>query len=200
MKKLWMTVFAVVVTLASATAARYTIKRLNTPSLTVDGRELKVGDTFGGNARITWKSGRQAAKLLSDDNKIYVITGRTYGTSGAVTFADFVAGYKSLSTRGDDYPVSVADHAALMNGDFVLLDSLKFPTTWTVDENSFFARLTPGGLKRLPSAGGDIAITRADVAVSDGEDVLKVVYVERQYGDTTLIADRLRVIVVPEHM
>ena len=71
-----MTLLLAVVQAVSATT--FVIKVLNTPSITINGKELKVGDRFDENAVISWKSESQAMKVLSEDNNVYVFTPKIF--------------------------------------------------------------------------------------------------------------------------
>lgn len=189
-----------IVTLTAAHSASYTIKFLNTPSLIVNGTAKNVGDTFDDNDVITWTNANQAAKVISDQNKIFVISASAYKKSHARSVKDFIAGYKSMSTRGD-YPTTVADHTEMMTGTYELLDTIEFPSSWSQDSQSFFALVdSDGHTKALSAHDGNIILTRADVGIDSGEAIIRVVYVEKEYADTTHITDNLHLIILPEHL
>ena len=59
-------------------AETYVIKKLNTPTICINGQEMKVGDSFSDGAVVQWRSGSQAMRVLSGSNE--VLSRRQYQT------------------------------------------------------------------------------------------------------------------------
>ena len=68
--------FCFVFMVMSLSAMNYQIKVLNTPTITINGKELKVGDRFDDQAIITWSKESQAMRVLSDDNRVYTLSAK----------------------------------------------------------------------------------------------------------------------------
>ncbi len=229
MKKI-LSVLCIALTLMAAHARTWEIKMLNTPTITIGGKALKVGDCFDEKDPIEWSSDKQAMKVVSND-KIYVLSkgllskrraktltsfltsNRSAFVNGMLigsrdkTFDDYIISKKSASVRndGESFPVTVEDHCALFEGDFVLLDSIAINVGWKTDESSYFeAQTTNLGEKNIsfiiPAVDNVLTITR-DVFSSLPSDcnavVLSVKYVEKAYGEVTTVTDSMNVEIVP---
>lgn len=81
-------------------AEDYQIKNLNTPTISIDGKEMKVGDWFGEDAVINWKNDSQAMRVLSSTNRVYTLSAKRYRASKSKKFVDFIAFTKPLASRG----------------------------------------------------------------------------------------------------
>lgn len=91
---------ALIFAVMTCSAMKYQIKYLNTPTIFINNKNLKVGDWFNDDAVIYWKSDNQAMRVLSKDNKVYTISSRKYRESGSKRFSDFIAVSKPLASRG----------------------------------------------------------------------------------------------------
>ncbi len=188
-------------------ARTFEIKVLNTPSININGKELKVGNSFEETAQINWSSDKQAMKVLSDDNKIFVISKNLLTKYKAKNFSDYITSVKSATVRndGENLPVSVEDHRAIFEGDFVLMDYITFNVGWKIDEFSFFEGMTnnlgEGNITFIMNTiDGKILISREILNIlPKGCDTvsLTVRYIEKEYNDTTLITDKMNIEIVP---
>ncbi len=200
-----MTLLLAVVQAVSATT--FVIKVLNTPSITINGKELKVGDRFDENAVISWKSESQAMKVLSEDNNVYVFTPKIFSKYHVKNFKDYLTSVKTMAVRndGENFPVSVEDHRAIFEGSFVLMDSLSFNVGWKVDDNSYF-EATTNNLDNnfsfvIPCIGNELIITKENLAsLSDNVDSISLIirYVETEYNESVLITESMNLELVPE--
>lgn len=183
------------------------IKLLNTPNIMIDGKEHLVGDKFDERATIKWAHEKQAMKVLSEDNKLYVLSPGLFTKYRTKSFADYVTNVKSTFVRnaGSAFPVSVDDHEELFENDFVLMDSIVINVGWKVDENSFFeARTTNLGDDNfsfvIPVTENGLVLDRtlfSRVPDHCGIVQISVQYVEKQYGETTPLTDSMTVEIVP---
>lgn len=190
-----------------ATARTFEIKVLNTPTINIGGKDLKVGNHFDEHAIINWSSDKQAIKVLSDDNKVYVISKGLFSKNDSKTFADYITSIKSATVRndGENFPITVDDHRAILEGNFVLLDSIQVKVGWRTNESSYFeAFINNVGQNDfsfiIPSHENILTISRLDIPKlpSDcGSITLTVKYVEKEYDDTTEITDSMIIEVVP---
>lgn len=207
MKKFLAALF-VATTFAAANARTFEIKVLNTPTINIGGRTLKAGDKFEDSAPVNWASDRQAMKVLSDDNKVYVLSKDLMAKRNAKTFADYLASVKTASSRndGDNFPVTVADHRRIFEGDFVLLDTIALKVGWRTDDSSYFEAQTMDLGENnfsfvIPANDNVLVITKETFAKLPSECnyvILKIDYIEKEYGDTTEITDSMAVEIVPE--
>lgn len=206
MKKIVSLLF-MAVCLLTAGAETYQIKVLNTPTINIDGKELKVGDSFDSSATINWSSDRQAMKVLSDKNKVYVMSGNLMAKHKVKTFSDYLSTVKSTTVRndGENFPVTVADHRAIFENDFVMLDSISIKVGWRTNESSYFeAHTTNLGENNfsfiIPSQDNILTVTRENfnnLPVDCTHLTITIKYIEKEYDDTTLITDSMELDLMP---
>lgn len=191
----------------TAGAETFQIKVLNTPTINIDGKELKVGDSFDSSATINWSSDRQAMKVLSDKNKVYVMSRNLLAKHKVKTFSDYLTTVKSTTVRndGENFPVTVADHRAIFENDFVLLDTISLKVGWRINESSYFeAQTTNLGEKNfsfiIPAEGNMLTLSRenfSELPADCGDITLSIKYIEKEYNDVTDITDSMTVNIVP---
>ena len=202
-----LTLLFIVFALAITNAKTFEIKILNTPTINIGGKNLKIGDKFDDKAQIAWSSDKQAMKVLSDDNKIYVLSNKLLNKYKAKTFADYITSVKSATVRNDgkNFPITVADHRAIFESDFVLLDSISIIVGWRTNDSSYFEATTTNlGDKNfsfiIPSKGNVLTISN-DVFTQLPADttyvILSIDYIEKEYGETTPITDSTKIEIVP---
>lgn len=185
-----------------AAAQSFRIIYLNTPQIKIGAQYLTEGDTFDSRDPIYWSSVRQAMKVLTDRNEVRVLSKKLLEKLKAKTLADYLLSIKNTSSRGRlvDFPVTVEDHRAILQGSFVLLDTLTFNAGWLTDETSYFqAQINrdPRTAFRIPAAGNTLVITRDLLPADTAELTLTVTYIEEQYNDTTRITDSLNIEIAP---
>lgn len=182
-------------------AENYTIKMLNTASININGKQMHVGDSFDENAKINWASDKQAMKVLSDANVLYVITPKLFKQKEVRSFSDFIAATKAATVRASDgFLVSLDDHRSVFSGDFILLDSISIKVGWRIDDNSYFIAEGNGVSFRIPHSNGCLIFTPNlfdGVASKDDSVKLTIRYVENEYNDTTLVTNTMNIIQVP---
>lgn len=140
MKKL-LAIILIAATCLTVGGRTYKIKYINTPTITIGGKKLSVGDKFDSKSKISWQSDRQAMKVISDDNQIVYLSPNILAQKNPPkNLRDFLTGERSANVRGGT-PISVADHRELFEACFVLLDSLSFDVGWKMNPSShFYAR------------------------------------------------------------
>lgn len=203
-------VISLTFSLMIANARTFEIKVLNTPTINIGGKNLKVGNRFDENAVINWSSNNQAMKVLSDDNKIYVLSKGLLSKHNSKTFADYITSIKSATVRndGENFPVTVADHRALLEGDFVLLDSINVKVGWRTNDSSYFEATTTNlGEKNISfiitSMDNVLTITRnvfSQLSSDCDYVILSINYIEKEYGETTPITDSMNIEIVPYNL
>lgn len=113
---------ALIFTVLSCGAMNYQIKYLNTPTITINQKQLKKGDWFNDNAVINWEKDNQAMRVLSKDNKVYTLSAKKYRESEFKKFSDFIATTKPLAAR--KVPILVKDLQDIFEMEYELLDVL----------------------------------------------------------------------------
>ena len=108
----------------SCAAKKYQIKVLNTPSITIDKKEAKVGDWFDDKSVIVWSKDNQAMRVVSEDNKVYTLSAKLYKESKSKTFADFIVYTKPLAARATNNPDLIEQLAKRFDQDFIMLDEI----------------------------------------------------------------------------
>lgn len=205
--KNFLSLFLLAVSVLFANGRTFEIKVLNTPTINIGNKNLKVGDIFDENDTIFWASNKQAMKALSDDNKLYIFSNKLYQKLNVKSFSDYITSVESTSVRaaGGDLPISLDDHKASFEGDFVLLDSISVTVGWKSDENTFFvAKTTNLGENNfmfiIPCDKNTLTIDReiCSQLPPDCDFVrLSIGYYEREYNEFTLITDSMNVEIVP---
>lgn len=196
-------VLLLIIIVGATNAENFTIKMLNTETINIDGQNMHVGDVFNEKAKINWSSDKQAMKVLSETNVLYVLTPKLFKLKGNRDFSDFIAATKAATVRATDgFPVSVEDHRNIMSDNFVLLDSLYIKIGWKIDKKSYFLaeNIETGAITKIPLNDGYL-IFKPDMfgklKSNDGEMKLLITYVEEEFNDTTLVTNEMNIIVVP---
>ena len=105
-------------------AMKYQIKVLNTPTVTINDKELKVGDWFDDQAIITWSKENQAMRVLSEDNRVYTLSAKLCNEIKAMKFSDFILYTKPLASRGNDSLTLIDALQEKFENKFIMLDEI----------------------------------------------------------------------------
>lgn len=105
-------------------AMQYQIKVLNTPTITINGKELKVGDWFDDQAIITWSKESQAMRVLSEDNRVYTLSAKLCKEIKTKKFSDFILYTKPLAARGNDSLTLKEALEEKFDNNFIMLDEI----------------------------------------------------------------------------
>lgn len=125
MKALKLTIIlSCLITALTCSAAKYQIKVLNTPTITIDNREAKVGDWFNEQSVIVWSRDNQAMRVISDENKVYTLSAKLYKEAKAKKFSDFILYTKPLAARGTKDLDLIEQLAERFDQDFIMLDEI----------------------------------------------------------------------------
>lgn len=108
----------------SASAMKYQIKVLNTPTITIDNKAAKVGDWFDDQSVIVWSKDNQAMRVVSEDNKVYTLSAKRYKESKSKKFSDFIIYTKPLAARGTNDLDLIEQLAERFDQDFIMLDEI----------------------------------------------------------------------------
>lgn len=108
----------------TCSAKKYQIKVLNTPTITIDKKEAKVGDWFDDQSVIVWSRDNQAMRVISEDNKVYTLSAKLYKESKSKKFADFIIYTKPLAARGANDQDLIEQLAERFEQDFIMLDEI----------------------------------------------------------------------------
>lgn len=192
----------------SASAADYKILMLNTPTITIGGRQLSRGDTFSDRAVISWQSDRQAMKAMNTatlQQRLFVsadferVKARTLGT--------YLSGRKHLSSRDGELSTPAA-LGTYLDDTFFFTDSITIQTAMPTDAQHFFYISYPYAgetiNKLIPNRDGAFTVS-ADIFTIDGRPIppfetdLAVYYLDQQAEKLTLITRRMRVVLVQFH-
>lgn len=108
----------------SSFAMKYQIKVLNTPTVTINNKELKVGDWFDNQAVITWSKVSQAMRVVSEDNRVYTLSAKLYKEIKANKFSDFILYTKPLAARGNGTLDLLESLEEKFDNYFIMLDEI----------------------------------------------------------------------------
>lgn len=125
MKALKITIIlSCLITAFTCSAAKYQIKVLNTPTITIDNREAKVGDWFNDQSVIVWSRDNQAMRVVSDENKVYTLSAKLYKEAKAKKFSDFILYTKPLAARGTKDLDLIEQLTERFDQDLIMLDEI----------------------------------------------------------------------------
>jgi hypothetical protein len=195
----------------NASAEDYRILNLNTSTIQIGDKVCRVGDVFESNAIIHWDPNvpLQAMKVDVGGRGQRYLHQKEFQKYGCKTLADFLFQSKTLSRR--EMPLSSEqDHIEYLEGQvFMMVDTIKISSSWRVDDNNYFelsyerhgewvkARLaTDDQMNLLLTA----ALFDHPTLQEDGTVLCRVRYVEEKYHESTLLTDKMRIILVPEHL
>ena len=123
----------------SSAAKKYQIKVLNTPSITIEKKEAKVGDWFDDQSVIVWSKDNQAMRVVSEDNKVYTLSAKLYKETKAKKFSDFILYTKPLAARGKKDLDLIEQLAERFDQDFIMLDEIVIDlSNISVSKNDYF--------------------------------------------------------------
>lgn len=108
----------------TCSAKKYQIKVLNTPTITIDKKEAKIGDWFDDQSVIVWSKDNQAMRVVSEDNKVYTLSAKLYKEAKAKKFVDFIIYTKPLAARGTKDLDLIEQLAERFDQDFIMLDEI----------------------------------------------------------------------------
>ena len=100
------------------------ISRLNTPTVNIDGKECKAGDTFTKSSKVNWKDTKQVIIAKDSDGKLLRMSSAAAKGQGGFSVAKLLElekSYKHLSSRSIQDEVEVA-------GEYIIEDSVIIPT------------------------------------------------------------------------
>lgn len=117
-------IFCFLLITVTASATKYQIKVLNTPTITIDNKEVKVGDWFDDQSVIVWSKDNQAMRVVSEDNKVYTLSAKLYKESKSKKFSDFIIYTKPLAARGTNDHDLIEQLAERFDNTFVMLDEI----------------------------------------------------------------------------
>lgn len=207
MKNLLAIIFLLYLVSNSVNARSFEIKVLNTSTINIGGKELKVGDKFDENAKIIWSSTKQAMKVVSDDNKVYILSHKLLSKHRAKSFADYITSVESATVRndGENFPVSVEDHRTIFEGNFVMFDSITLEVGWRTNDCSYFVATTTNLGEQnfsfiIPAKDNVLTINRdvfSCLTSNYYEVILSISYIEKEYGETITITDSMTIEITP---
>lgn len=193
-----------VCTLISSAAISGPVKILflNTPTINIGGKNLKVGDTFDDAATIKWQSAKQAMKVQNlTTKKQQVIAARQ--AQGSQSLKDFFSKTNHLSTRGDGL-MGIEGLEEYLNNTFYLLDPITIKSMLETTESSYFkASFQVGSEQKSVKLSGDSESFTIDDTIFNGVDRsslpeevhVSIYYHEDGEAEDELISDKM--ILVP---
>lgn len=190
-----------------AEAEKYQIKRLNTPTINIDGKDLKIGDWFEEDAVINWSADNQAMRVLSENNNVFTLTAKRYREANMQNFKDYVLYSKPLATRAAARFSIVDELKERMETRLVLFDEVDIDVN-DLDlpkDMSFIVESTEGSLPNgsvtIHPENGNLIIKRDDVITSSiNEPViieLKVGYITDN-DELKNITENMELVVLPQ--
>lgn len=132
-----MAALIVFVSLISCARAEYRILFLNTPTINIGGKALKVNDVFSADSEVKWMSPAQAMRVADTKtgaNEVFV--GKEFSKAGVSTASAYHAKKRSTAASAPEQPVKSL--ASFLNDTFYLLDRLEIATGVPTDSNHYF--------------------------------------------------------------
>lgn len=188
-------IISFLLTALSASAMKYQIKVLNTPSITIDNKVAKVGDWFDDQSVIVWSKDNQAMRVVSEDNKVYTLSAKLYKESKSKKFSDFIIYTKPLAARGTNDLDLIEQLAERFDNTFVMLDEIvidlsdiEFIEDTYVE--FYFEPLNKSLKKLISRTNPQISISRNEIQYWNeySSSLLLNVYLSNRLVDKTLIS------------
>ena len=200
MRRIALVLILCICTLISVVADDFKILYVTTPSISINGKNLKAGDIFPGGATINWTSPRQAMKVLDlSTNKQTLVVAEKYKEVKSKNMASYLVAAKQLSTRRGAI-INTMELGIVLGDTHYLLDPIKIETLLPIDaDRFFFASYEYNGEiinKLLPSEDNSILFDKS-LYVIDGKEIepfdlnLSVWYMDRIEGNKTIITDKM---------
>lgn len=188
----------------TCSAKKYQIKVLNTPTITIDKKEAKVGDWFDDQSVIVWSKDNQAMRVVSEDNKVYTLSAKLYKEAKAKKFSDFIIYTKPLAARGTKDLDLIEQLAERFDQDFIMLDEIVIDLfgielSKDIYLEFYFEPLKQSVKKTLSMSTPQVLILREDIQPwSDLSSHLSMdVYISNDLIGRVLIPNLFQVEVLP---
>lgn len=188
----------------TCSAKKYQIKVLNTPTITIDKKEAKVGDWFDDQSVIVWSRDNQAMRVVSEDNKVYTLSAKLYKESKSKKFADFIIYTKPLAARGTNNQDLIEQLAERFEQDFIMLDEIVIDLSGIelskdINLEFYFEPLKQSFKKAISMSTAQVLIHREDIQFwSDHSSHLTMdVYISNGLIGKVLISNLFEVEVLP---
>lgn len=189
--------------------ADYRIVFLNTPTIRINGKELRLNDTFNPEASVEWRSDRQAMKIVdTSTGEQRLLVASQYRKSKSTSVSDFIAGVKHLSSRGNG-PQTISSLRIILNNHFFYTDSIRVESQIPTDDKRFFyvSYFYNGEEinKLVPNESGSFTISN-DIFEIDGspidpfETTLNVYYLDEIKDTVTLVSDSMQITPIPDSL
>jgi hypothetical protein len=195
----------------NASAEEYRILNLNTGTIKIGNKTCRVGNVFDSKDVIHWdpKVPLQAMKVDIGGHGQRYLHQKEFRKYNCTTLADFLFQSKTLSRR--EMPLSSEqDHIEYLESQvFMLADTITISSGWCVDDNNYFElsyeRQGEWVKTRLATDNQTNLLLTADLfdqptLQTDGTILCLVRYVEETYHESTLLTDKMRVILVPQQL
>lgn len=192
----------------------YTIAKLNTPSILINGTELKTGDEFSDTDKIEWR-GSEIMHVVTQDKRLRKFMAQEAKGQGKTSIKEmiqvrkmsaastdissaFKKNYEHLSTRSTALS-SEEDHTDFFSDEFLASDTIFIDTAWKTDEHTYFTisydfNGETIAHKLVKVHDGKIVISpdMLPAVNNDTTIVASVHYVEEKYNEQTLLTDKMQ--------
>lgn len=201
-------IFLLIVCICIRAYADYRIIFLNTSTININGKQLKVNDTFPPSSTVEWISDKQAMKIVdtkSGEQRLLVAS--QYRKTKARNIKNYISGVKHLSSRG--IPSNVVSLRATLSNHFFFIDSLRIETGFPTDcRKYFYVSYKYKGEeinKHIPNYKGAFIISQDiytidNISIPPFDTTLSVFYLDEDKGCVTLITDNMEITVVPDQI
>jgi hypothetical protein len=194
-----------------ASAEEYRILALNTNTIHIGDKVCRVGDVFESNDVIYWDQAipLQAMKVDVDGHGQRYLHQKEFQKYDCKTLADFLFQSKDLSRRSTSLS-SEQDHKEYFERKiFMIVDTIKIASNWRVNDHNYFElsyeRQGEWVVTRLTADAQMNLLLTANLfdrptLQKDGTIQCRMRYVEETYHESTPLTDKMRVILVPQHL
>jgi len=189
----------------SAIADNYKIVFINTPSIEIGGKQLKVGDVFSDADAVSWTTDKQAMKVQNVNTKtLKVYASQQFSKVGAKSLFDFMEKSGHLSTRGDGL-MDLDGLTEYLSDTFYLVDAERVESMIETTKEVYFQAVFSVNDKQFKEklAGGEdyfILDPSVFVKAGAGSAELPVIinYIDNKAGETEQITDKMKIVIVEQ--
>lgn len=205
----WPIAFIFCIGLATASQAKtYRIARLTTPTIEIGGKTVKTGDTFDSNDHISWKSPRQAMKVIDVATGLQtLLVGEKADASKSSNLEEYLIKNRRMSSR-DGMPDNLLTLKSMLDKEkHFLIDTLEVATSVPTDNRHFFyVSYNHNGEeinKLIPNDNGHFFIT-SEIFTIDGKPIppfdvrLSLFYIDETIQRLSLVTDKFDLYVLTD--
>ncbi len=190
-------------------ANSYKILNLNSPAIYINGKQVKIGDSFNESDKVTWTAKRQAMRLIDlKSNKQYLLVSHNEHEKDK-SIIELISRINHLSTHAPGVPDREDDILTklilIFDAEYNIYDFVEIETNLVLDKNHYFTITYQYGdtkiSKPLRTNGSKVIIDKSIFDIDDKKLGHRDILVEISYSDfnkTYFVKDQIKLFIIPD--